>query len=135
MDIRALRYFLAVAHEENITKAADYLHVTQPTLSRQLMTLEDEFGKQLFIRGKRRVTLTQDGILFRKRHRNVDSCRQDGSGDEGRAGNCRRYLFLAAGETDVIRSIAEVANELCEEHQGIRLRLFSGRRRLRPRSS
>ena len=67
MDIRALRYFLAVAHEENITKAADYLHVTQPTLSRQLMTLEDEFGKQLFIRGKRRVTLTQDGILFRKR--------------------------------------------------------------------
>ena len=50
MDLRALRYFLAMAQEENITKAADYLHVTQPTLSRTLMELEQEFGKQLVIR-------------------------------------------------------------------------------------
>ncbi len=126
MDIRALRYFLAVAHEENITKAADYLHVTQPTLSRQLMTLEDEFGKQLFIREKRRVTLTQDGILFRKRATEivdlVDKTEAEMKEEREIAGD----IFLAAGETDVIRSIAEVANELCEEHQGIRLRLFSG---------
>ena len=67
MEIEELRNFLAVAQEENITRAAEYLHLTQPTLSRQMQALEAKFGKQLLIRGKRRVTLTQDGILFRKR--------------------------------------------------------------------
>ena len=67
MELRVLRYFLEVAREENITAAAESLHITQPTLSKQLMDLEDELGKQLFIRGKRRITLTEDGILLRKR--------------------------------------------------------------------
>lgn len=67
MDIRVLRYFLAVAREENITRAAKSLHITQPSLSKQLMELENEVGKQLLIRGKRKVTLTEDGILLRKR--------------------------------------------------------------------
>lgn len=60
MDIRVLRYFLAVAREENITRAAKSLHMTQPSLSKQLMELESELGRQLLIRGKRRITLTQD---------------------------------------------------------------------------
>lgn len=67
MDIRVLRYFLAVAREENITRAAEGLHISQPSLSKQLMDLEDELGKKLFIRGKRKITLTDDGILLRKR--------------------------------------------------------------------
>ena len=67
MELRVLRYFLEVAREENITAAAEALHITQPTLSKQLMDLEDEIGKKLFIRGKRRITLTEDGILLRKR--------------------------------------------------------------------
>ena len=67
MDIRVLRYFLAVAREENITRAAESMHITQPSLSKQLMELENEVGKQLLIRGKRKVTLTEDGILLRKR--------------------------------------------------------------------
>ena len=67
MELRLLRYFLAVAHEENITRAAESLHITQPSLSKQLMELEQEFGKQLFIRGKRKITLTEEGILLRKR--------------------------------------------------------------------
>ena len=67
MELRVLRYFLAVAREESISGAAEYLHLTQPTLSRQLMDLEEELGKKLFTRGNRKVTLTEDGILFRKR--------------------------------------------------------------------
>lgn len=67
MDIRVLNYFLVVAKEENITKAANLLHVTQPTLSRQLMQLESELGVKLFNRGKYNVTLSEEGLLFRRR--------------------------------------------------------------------
>ena len=67
MELRVLKYFLMVAREENITKAAQLLHLTQPTLSRQLMQLEEELGVQLFHRGKHNVTLTEDGMLLRRR--------------------------------------------------------------------
>ena len=67
MELRTLRYFLAVAAEENITRAADILHVTQPTLSRQLIELERELGTTLMERGKRKLTLTDDGFFFRQR--------------------------------------------------------------------
>lgn len=67
MDIRVLQYFLSVAREENITRAAQSLHISQPSLSKQLMDLERELGKTLLIRGKRKVTLTEDGVLLRKR--------------------------------------------------------------------
>ena len=63
MELRVLKYFLMVAREENITKAARLLHITQPTLSRQLIQLEEELGVQLFHRGKYHVTLTNDGML------------------------------------------------------------------------
>ena len=66
MELRVLKYFLTVADEGNITRAADILHVTQPTLSRQLIELEDEMGTPLLIRGKRSVTLTEEGFLFRQ---------------------------------------------------------------------
>ena len=67
MELRVLRYFLAVAREENITKAAALLHLTQPTLSRQLMQLEEELGVQLFQRSRYRITLTEEGMLLRRR--------------------------------------------------------------------
>lgn len=67
MELRTLRYFLAAADEENITRAADILHVTQPTLSRQLMDLERELGTTLMLRGKKGMTLTDDGLFFRQR--------------------------------------------------------------------
>lgn len=73
MDIRVLRYFLTVAREENITRAAESLHITQPSLSKQLMELENELGKQLLVRGKRKITLTEDGILLRKRSEEIVS--------------------------------------------------------------
>lgn len=67
MDIRLLRYFLAVAREENITKAAESLHISQPSLSKQIMELEQEIGKKLLVRGKRQVTLTDEGVMLRRR--------------------------------------------------------------------
>ena len=67
MELRILRYFLAVAREENITKAAELLHITQPTLSRQLAQLEEDVGVTLFSRGARKVTLTDEGMLLRRR--------------------------------------------------------------------
>ena len=67
LETRVLRYFLAVAREGSITAAAQSLHVTQPTLSRQLMDLEDELGQKLFVRGAHHVVLTPEGILLRKR--------------------------------------------------------------------
>lgn len=67
MEIRVLKYFLAVAREENITKAAERLHITQPTLSRQLMRLEQELGTVLFRRSRHRITLTDEGLLLKRR--------------------------------------------------------------------
>lgn len=67
MEIRTLRYFLAVAREENMTRAAELLHVTQPTLSKALKSLEDELGKKLFTRHSFSITLTEEGVLLRNR--------------------------------------------------------------------
>ncbi|MGI6109097.1 MAG: LysR family transcriptional regulator [Eubacteriaceae bacterium] len=67
MEIRVLRYFLTVVREENITRAANVLHITQPTLSRQIAQLEEELGVTLFNRGTRKITLTDEGILLRRR--------------------------------------------------------------------
>lgn len=71
MDIRVLNYFLTVAQIGNITQAAVVLHITQPTLSRQLMELEQELGTSLFVRGKRHITLTDSGILFQQRAKEI----------------------------------------------------------------
>ena len=67
MELRELRYFLAVANEESISKASETLYVTQPNLSRQMQKLEKELGQQLFIRGSRKITLTEAGRLLKKR--------------------------------------------------------------------
>ena len=73
MELRVLNYFLTVAREENITRAAQLLHITQPTLSRQLMQLEEELGVQLFHRGKHSISLTNDGMLLRRRAQEIVS--------------------------------------------------------------
>ena len=67
MDIRVLKYFLAVAREGSITKAANVLHITQPTLSRQLQDLEKELKHKLFVRGQHSVSLTEEGHILRQR--------------------------------------------------------------------
>ena len=67
MELRTIRYFLAVAREENMTRAAEFLHVTQPTLSKSLKSLEEELGKKLFVRHSFHIELTEEGVLLRKR--------------------------------------------------------------------
>ena len=80
MELRVLRYFLAVAREENITKAAALLHVTQPTLSRQLMQLEEELGVKLFQRSNHSIYLTNDGLLFRRRAQEIVNLAEKSAG-------------------------------------------------------
>ena len=71
MEIRVLKYFLTVAEIGNITKAANSMHLTQPTLSRQLQDLERELGQKLFVRGSKSVTLTPEGMVLRRRAQEI----------------------------------------------------------------
>lgn len=127
MELRVLRYFLAVAREESITRAADYLHLTQPTLSRQLMDLEKELGKKLFVRGSRRVSLTEEGMLLRKRagelieleEKTLAELRQDGEAISG-------DVFIGAGETDAMRMAGRAACQLRREGARVCCHLYSG---------
>ncbi len=127
MEIRVLRYFLAVAREENITKAADLLHLTQPTLSRQIKDLEDELGKKLLIRKSHRVTLTSEGILFRKRAEEIISMvdkteAEFASMEDTISGD----IYIGGGETQAIKHIAEIINDLRESYPDIHYHLHSG---------
>lgn len=127
MDIRILKYFLAVAREESITKAAETLHMTQPPLSRQLKELEEELGKQLLIRGSKKVTLTEDGILLRKRAEEIVSLMEKTktellSSDDNIIGD----IYMGSGETEAVSSIAKVAKNLQKAHPLIRYHIYSG---------
>lgn len=127
MELRVLRYFLAIAREENITAAANYLHMTQPTLSRQIRDLEEELGQKLLVRGSHRVTLTAEGMLLRKRAEEIVAM-ADKTEDAFRAmkGDLSGDIYIGGGETDAMNLIATVCRELQEEHPGIRYHLFSG---------
>lgn len=127
MELRVLRYFLAVAREETISGAAESVHVTQPTLSRQMMDLEEELGKTLFLRGKRRITLTEEGMFLRKRAQEIVSlvektesefsvAEKDISGD----------VWIGGGETDAMRLIARAVQGVQAAHPHIAYHLFSG---------
>lgn len=127
MELRVLRYFLAVAREQSISGAAEVLHISQPTLSRQLMDMEDELGKKLFIRGNRRITLTNEGVLLRQRAEEIiDLVEKTESeitaGDEMISGD----IYIGGGETEAIKIIAEIATEFKKEYPGICYQIYSG---------
>ena len=129
MELRLLRYFLAVAQEESISAAAEYLHLTQPTLSRQMIALEEELGKPLFIRGKRRISLTQDGMRLRKRANEIlelaDKTQAEfRNTEETVAGD----VYIGAGETDAMRLIARTSGILQQQYPDLRFHIFSGDR-------
>ena len=100
MELRVLHYFLTVAREQSITRAAQSLHLSQPTLSRQLMDLEAEIGKPLLIRGSRQIALTEEGMLLRKRAQEildlVAKTENELAVEETVAGD----IYIGAGETD-----------------------------------
>lgn len=127
MELRVLQYFLAVAREQTISGAAEYLHLTQPTLSRQLKELEEELGKQLLIRGNRKVTLTEEGMLLRKRAEEILALvnkteNEISFSDDVVVGD----VEIGAGETDAVRVIARVARGLQEQYPQIRYHITSG---------
>lgn len=127
MDIRILRYFLAVAREENITKAAKSLHISQPSLSVQLMELEQEIGKKLLIRGKRKVTLTDEGVLLRKRAEEILSLvekteRELTADDEIINGD----IAIGSGESEAMNLIMQAAASLSKEYPDVHYHLYSG---------
>ena len=127
MDLRVLQYFLAVAREENISAAAQSLHLTQPTLSRQLKELEEELGKQLLIRGNRRITLTEEGMLLRKRAEEIlDLVRRTEKEVTQSDDLVGGEVYIGTGETDGMRQIARTANQIQREHPGIQFHVVSG---------
>ncbi len=127
MDIRTLQYFLAVAREASITKAAESLHMTQPPLSRQLKDLEEELGKQLFIRGSRRVTLTGEGMILRKRAEEIVALMEKAKAEVSSSGeDVRGEIYIGGGETEGFRLIAKTAEKLRLKYPGVSYHLFSG---------
>lgn len=127
MDIRILQYFLAVAREESITKAAESLHMTQPPLSRQLKDLEKELGKQLLIRGGKKVTLTEDGILLRKRAEELIELMEKTKAEMTSPNDLiRGEIRIGSGETDAISVLAQTAKNLQFEYPLIHYRIYSG---------
>lgn len=127
MELRVLQYFLAVARENSISGAAEFLHLSQPTLSRQLKELEEELGKQLFIRGNRKITLTEEGMILRKRAEEVIELIQKAedeiaASDDMLAGD----ILIGAGETDGNRFLIKAINAMQQDHPLVHFHIISG---------
>lgn len=126
MEIRVLRYFLAVVREESITKAAEALHITQPTLSRQLSQMEDEVGVRLFDRGTRKITLTNEGILLRRRAEEilqlVDTTERElVEQDEQVEGK----ISIGCGEIAAVRMLPELIRTFREKYTRVSFDIFT----------
>lgn len=127
MELRVLKYFLAVAREENITKAAEFLHITQPTLSRQLMQLEEELNAQLFIRGKNRIVLTDEGMLLRRRAEEIVDLANKTEKEFLEQDNLvTGEIFIGGGETNAMHILARIIKEFKEEYPKIKYQFYSG---------
>ncbi len=127
MEIRTLKYFLAAAREESMTRAAQYLHVSQPTLSRQIQMLEDELGKKLFNRHSFSITLTEAGILLRKRAEDLINMADKildefNSLDDITGGE----LYLGLAESYLIRYLAREIKQFKKMYPDLRYHITSG---------
>ena len=126
MDIRILRYFLTVAKEQNFTRAAEQLNITQPTLSRQLAALEEELGTPLFIRGNRSITLTEAGILLKRRaleiidleEKMLDELRVNEELIEG-------TITIGCGEFAAVETLAEICKVYKEKYPMVQIALHT----------
>ena len=129
MELRVLKYFLATAQQESISKAAQVLHITQPTLSRQLMDLENELKTKLLIRGKRnkKITLTDEGKLLMSRAQEIielaDKTESEFLYDEK---NIAGEIYIGGGETDAMRVVAKAAKKFTLKYKNIKFHLYSG---------
>ena len=127
IETRLLHYFLAVAREENITRAAESLFVTQSTLSKQMMDLEKQLGKQLFIRGKRKITLTEEGVFLRKRAREIlELMENTESAFQTDAQHLNGDITIGCGETIVMDQIAGLFAEFHKQYPDVKFHIHSG---------
>ena len=126
MELRVLNYFLMVSQEENITKAAQLLHVTQPTLSRQLMQLEDELGVKLFERSNHSIVLTSDGLLLKRRAQEIVSLAEKTKRELTTEKELSGEIEIGSGEFKSFSLLADVIAAFSEKHPGVRFHLNSG---------
>lgn len=127
MDTRILNYFLIVAREENITKAAQSLHITQPTLSRQLMQLENELGVKLFRRGKHNIYLTEEGMLFRRRAQELVNLAERAKSELSQAGDqLTGEIAIGCNECQSMNELAAVISDFRREYPLVQFLIRSG---------
>lgn len=127
MDIRVLKYFITVVKEKTILKAAERLHITQPTLSRQLMEMEDELGCKLFVRSNRKITMTSDGVFLYNRAKEIvtlmdKTVSQFKSPKEIVSGD----IHIGCAETEGMRTVIKTMKKIRENYPLIRYRIYSG---------
>lgn len=126
IETRLLYYFLAIAREQNITKAADTLHISQPTLSKQMMDLEEQLGKQLFIHGKRKVTLTEDGMFLRARAQEMmELMNKTESAFQSEQNYISGDIHIGCGETHVMGYITDILKEIQLDYPDIKFHIYS----------
>ena len=127
MEFRVLQYFFAIAREETISKAAESLHITQPTLSRQMKGLEEQLGKQLFIRGNRKINLTEEGILLRQRAEEIISLVEKTESEIMHSDTTiSGDIYIGSGETEGMRILAKVIDTCHKEYPKIKFHLYGG---------
>lgn len=130
MEIRVLQYFLAIAREQSIIRAAESLNLSQPTLSTQIKHLEEELGKQLLIRGtkgSRKVTLTEEGMILRKRAEEILELVKKTENEITLSDSIiMGDVYIGTGETDGIRLLAKTAKNLQKTHPQIHYHITSG---------
>lgn len=127
MELRVLNYFLAIAREENITKAAQMLHLTQPTLSRQMMQLEEELGVKLFVRSNHNIVLTEDGLLLKRRAQELlafaDKTKREFLHKEKELSG---EIMIGSGEFLSTNILTKMMVAFQERHPLIRYHIYSG---------
>ena len=127
MELRVLRYFLAVAQEGSVTRAARLLHVTQPTLSRQLQDLEQELGQQLFVRSTKRLTLTREGLFLQQRATDIVDLANRTTADFHKMGSVLGgEIAIGCAETEGMRDVIRVLKEIQSDYPAVTVRLISG---------
>lgn len=127
MEIRVLRYFIAIANQESISAAADYLHLSQPTLSRQLSDLEKELGTALFIRGNRKISLTEEGMfLLEKAKEIVDLVDKTEANFNQPEEIISGEIYIGGGETEAMSIIAKTLKEVLTACPNIKFHTYSG---------
>ncbi|MCC8166821.1 MAG: LysR family transcriptional regulator [Planctomycetes bacterium] len=127
MEIRVLRYFLAVAREGSVTGAANFLHLTQPTLSRQIKELEEHLGTKLFVRRSHNVVLTAEGMRFRQRAEEIlDMVERTEAEFTFPEGTVSGEIHIGGGETRAMRIIAAILHGIRKDYPGVCFQLHSG---------